>query len=152
MDLVEDMLSLKYAPHERRRSTRAALGFGLPAQVEGLGPVWLIGLSLGGTALDSARRLHAGERYSLLLEYAGVRAHLEIEVYQTVLRELYYSTQGSSKLQFRARARFRDPSVEALNLVYRILKEYWDPWDPLAEQEDPTEGEEELLRSVVNGC
>ena len=113
---------------DRRRSHRIPLGSGLSVEVGDVGTSRLMVLSLGGATLEMRRKPRIQGKHSLQLEYEGVSVQLVIEIYTAMVKELFYSDGVESKVSYRSRGRFCDPSVEALNLLYRIMKEHWcDP-------------------------
>ncbi len=126
-------LVLAEAPRcwDRRRSHRVELVPGLPVPVAELGMGRMVLVSLGGTTIEGTHRPSLGHRYPVHLAYGGHEAELTVAFYETVIRELFYGADGRSRILYRSRGRFVDPTVAALNLVYRILREHWQPGDGL---------------------
>lgn len=115
---------------ERRRSDRVMLnGGGLNVRIKGLGPARFLDLSLGGATLETTSRLTKDISHQVRIHYGGAHEEVTVRVYHSSLHELFYSTEGGSCLRCRAKAVFAEPSVAALNLLYRIMKEHWvEPW------------------------
>jgi hypothetical protein len=63
----------------------------------------------------------------LEITYQGERVAVNMQTYQSFLHELFYSDTEDSRLRYRCRAIFFDPSIEALNLLYRIMADHWSP-------------------------
>ena len=112
---------------DRRSSLRVTLGPGLPVELNDLGPARLKELGLGGAILQTKRKLRSEDRYLLQLDYQGSRASFQIEVYQSSLHELFYDDNLNSHVSFRSRVVCCDPSIDSLNLLYRIMRDYWAP-------------------------
>jgi hypothetical protein len=119
-----------------RRSLRVDIAPGLPVRLSGEVEARLVEVSLGGCVLETERRIPPGEKSSVALEYEGQSADLEVETYQSFLHELFYSDSGRSYLRYRSRTFYIDASIDALNIIYRIMA---DNYSPLAEslQFDP---------------
>lgn len=114
-------------PVERRRSPRVSPG--LPVRLALAGSSWLTNVSLGGATLESERKPARFD--TLRIEYENARAELEVQVYRSVVHELYYTSSGRSRVRYRSRVIFRDASIEALNTLYRIIHDHWSPLDSL---------------------
>ena len=114
---------------DRRRSFRVVFDKSLQVLLDRVGACHLKEISLGGGVLQTDRRLRCGNRYRLRLEYQGLHEILDIQANQSSLYELYYDHNQHSRLSFRSRIVYRDPSIDALNLVYRILRDHWSPLD-----------------------
>lgn len=114
---------------ERRSSLRVELGEGLPVQLVGVGPCRLKDVSLGGGMLHVGQKLRSEDRYLLHLDYQGSQMSLPVRVYQNDLYELFYDPSADSHVSFRARVVCCcDASIEGLNMLYRIMRDYWSPW------------------------
>lgn len=118
---------------DRRRSDRLAVS--LPVRLEGLDGgnalegaelVNIVELSLGGATLETASRpsLFVARRLSLV--YGDLACELTIVPYHSWLHQLYYAPSRSSRVLYRVRVTFQEPSVPALNLIYRILLAHWN--------------------------
>jgi hypothetical protein len=115
-----------HLPVERRRSLRVSPDGGLPVRLATGGSSWLTNVSLGGATLVSERKL---DRFDTLrIEYGSGRADVRVQVYRSVVNELYYAN-GQSRVRYRSRVIFRDASIEALNTLYRIIYDNWSPLD-----------------------
>jgi hypothetical protein len=110
-----------------RRSLRVEISPGLPVRLSGEGGTRLVEVGLGGCVLETERRLLLGERYGVELEYKGQSSELQVETYQSFLHELFYSDSGSSYLRYRSRAVYLDASIDALNIIYRIMADNYSP-------------------------
>lgn len=119
---------------ERRRSDRLTVS--VPVRLEGLDNVSalegaelvnMVELSLGGATLETASRppLFVSRRMSL--RFGELACELTILPYHCWLHQLFYAPSGSSRVLYRVRVTFQDPSVTALNLIYRILLAHWQP-------------------------
>ena len=117
---------------DRRRSDRLAVA--VPVRLEGENGNGLEGaelvniadLSLGGATLETATRPPLFVPRRLSLGFGEVAAELTILPYQCWLHQLFYAPSRSSRVLYRVRVRFQDPSVPALNLIYRILLAHWN--------------------------
>lgn len=123
MDEVRDEVPKRSRP-EYRRSVRVNLQ-GFPVELVGGGRATVVNLGLGGARIVSNRRLEVGERDWLILEYDKQWAAAEIEVQQSSVSELYYDASGESRIRYASRVTFCNPSIDALNTLYRILDECW---------------------------
>jgi hypothetical protein len=110
---------------ERRRSDRVEPGRALSSDLHRVGPCRVISIGLGGVTLDSPSRIEPGVSHRLLMKYGGLRAEIDIVTHRTKVEELFYAGNGHSWIRYRSHAVFREPSVEALNLVYRIIGDHW---------------------------
>lgn len=110
---------------ERRRSDRVHPGRRLRSELERLGPSRIICLSLGGATLEGSARLEPGIPDRLTVTYGEKTAAIEVVTYQTSVKELFYAANGLSWICYRSHAVFQEPSIEALNLVYRIIADHW---------------------------
>jgi len=118
---------------ERRRSYRIPLGPHVSIHVEDLEPASISVLSLGGVTIETARKPSLGACYTLQIDYGRSSARLEIRVDRSSLQELYYSDSGHSRVRYLVGARFLNPDIPALNVLYRIMKDHWIP-DAIAEE------------------
>ena len=118
---------------DRRRSDRLAVA--VPVRLEGVENgnglegaelVNMADLSLGGATLETASRPQLFVPRRLSLGFGEVAAELTILPYQCWLHQLFYAPSGSSRVLYRVRVTFQDPSVPALNLIYRILLAHWN--------------------------
>lgn len=118
---------------DRRRSDRLAVS--LPVRLEGLDGVNameggelvnIVELGLGGATLETASRpsLFVPRRLSLL--FGELACDVTIVPYHCWLHQLIYDPSRSSRVWYRVRVTFPDPSVPALNLIYRILLAHWN--------------------------
>jgi hypothetical protein len=114
---------------DRRRSPRVCPDTVLPVRIARAGRAWLVNVGLGGAALETEHRLEVGSRDKLLIEYRDSRAELEFEVRRSAIHELVYLADGRSHLRYRVRIAFRGSTVEALNLLYAIMKDFWTAAD-----------------------
>jgi len=122
---------------DRRSSLRVTLGPGLPVELSELGPARLRELGLGGAILQTKRKLRSEDRYLLQLDYQGSPASFHIEVYQSSLYELFYDDDSLiSHVSYRSRVLCCDPSIDSLNLLYRIMRDYWSPDDEVGSTGD----------------
>jgi len=127
---VDDPLPIAIAKStspDRRRSFRVTLGVGLRVLLDGFGPYRLTEISLGGGVLETDRKLRGGDRYRLHLDYQGSHEVLNVHAQQSSLYELFYDNTRHSRLSFRSRIVYRNPSIETLNLLYRITRDHWSP-------------------------
>lgn len=110
---------------ERRRSDRVEPGQALATELGRVGPSRIVSLSLGGATVDSPARIEPGVPHRLLLEYRDLRVEVDIVTYRTKVQELFYAANGRSWICYRSHAVFQEPSVAALNLVYRVIADHW---------------------------
>jgi hypothetical protein len=117
---------------DRRRSDR--LEVSLPVRLEALGSVNalegaalvnIVELSLGGATLETASRPSLFVPRRLSLSFGGLACDLTIVPYHSWLHQLFYAPSESSRVLYRVRVTFQDPSVPALNLIYRVLLAHW---------------------------
>ena len=115
------------APAERRRTDRVSLTPGIPTIVSGLGlfSTSIIELSLGGATLFSTRRPELHEPRTMLLTFEGRTVETTVAPYANLLTELYYAPDGGSHVRYRIRVVFVEPSIDVLNLLYRIVAANW---------------------------
>ncbi len=118
---------------DRRRSYRLAVA--VPVHLEGVENAngldgaelaTVSDLSLGGATLETASRAPLLVPRRLSLGFGEVAAELTILPYQCWLHQLFYAPSRSSRVLYRVRVTFQDPSVPALNLIYRILLAHWN--------------------------
>jgi hypothetical protein len=109
---------------DRRLSPRVTLDKPLPCFIAGLGPASIRTLSLKGATIVSGVRPRVDMTHRMRLVYTNACVDVDAFIYRTVVDELFYSAEGS-RLRFLSSARFDDPSVATLNLVYRILGDHW---------------------------
>ncbi len=118
---------------DRRRSDRLAMS--VPARLEGTENVSelegaelvnIVDLSLGGATLETASRLSLFVSRRLSLGFGEAAAEVMILPYHCWLHQLFYAPRRSSKVLYRVRVTFQDPSVPALNLIYRMLLAHWN--------------------------
>lgn len=112
---------------DRRRSLRVQLGEGLRAILVGVGPVACIDVSLGGARIEVSVRLYRDDVYRLALRYQGATCEMDVRVRQSKVKELYYDSGGVSHVRYLTRLRFTDPSIDALNFLYRVMGDHWYP-------------------------
>jgi len=117
-------------PAERRRSPRVNPQGGLPVRLSAAGSSWLTNVSLGGAILESERKPDPFD--TLRIDYENARAELSVQVYRSVVQELYYTPRGRSRVRYRSGVIFRDASIDALNTLYRIIHDNWSPLDEVA--------------------
>jgi hypothetical protein len=125
---IVSAVSTEWMGPDRRRSLRVPLGEGLPVRIAGIGPCRLRDVSLGGGMLEVGRKLRREERYVLHVDYQGAQASLPVRAYQSDLYELFYDTGVDSRVSFHTRVVCCDASIEDLNMLYRIMRDYWSPW------------------------
>lgn len=117
---------------DRRRSDRLAvsvpvrLGGVTGKGLEGAELVNMVELSLGGATLETAARPRLFVPRRLSLGFGEMASELTILPYQCWLHQLFYAPSRSSRVLYRVRVTFQDPSVPALNLIYRILLAHWN--------------------------
>lgn len=109
---------------ERRLTPRVTLASPLPCHLEGLGTATIRAMSLKGATLSSSFR-PAQPSVRVRLVYGDVCIDTDALVYQTLVDELFYSTELGSRVRFLSSVTFDNPSVAALNLLYRILGDHW---------------------------
>jgi len=119
---------------DRRRSDRIAVAVpvrlrrveNVKSGLEGEELANMVELSLGGATLETASRppLYVPRRLSL--GFGETAAELTIQSYHCWLHQLFYAPSRSSRVLYRVRVTFQDPSVPALNLIYRILLAHWN--------------------------
>jgi hypothetical protein len=78
--------------------------------------------------LEVGRKLRSDGRYVLHVDYRGAQASLPVRAYRTDLHELFYDTGVYSRVSFHTRIVCCEASVEDLNVLYRIMRDYWTPW------------------------
>lgn len=117
---------------DRRRLARVTVAIPLRLEdlrksrgLEGAELVNLVELSLGDATLEFALKPRLQVARRLILVYGGVEAELTIVPYRCWLHQLFYNPSRRSRVLYRARGRFVDPSVPALNLIHRILRDHW---------------------------
>jgi hypothetical protein len=110
-----------------RRSLRVEISPDIPVRLSGEGGARLVEVGLGGCVLETERKLMLGERYGVELEYKGQSTELQVETYQSFLHELFYSDSGRSYMRYRSRAVYIDASIDALNVIYRIMADNYSP-------------------------
>jgi hypothetical protein len=108
---------------ERRRSDRFIVD--IPTRLDGAELVSLVELSLGGATLEMSIRPTLLVPHRLTLGHEGAVAELTVVPYRSWIYELFYHPKRGSQVRYRTRVTFQEPSVAALNLVYRILFERW---------------------------
>jgi hypothetical protein len=118
---------------DRRRSDRLAVAVPVRLQgvenvngLEGAELVNMVELSLGGATLETASRPSLFVPRRLSLGFGEIATELTILPYHCWLHQLFYDPSGSSRVLYRVRVTFQDPSVPALNLIYRILLAHWN--------------------------
>jgi len=119
---------------DRRRSDRLAVAVpvrlrrveNVKSGLEGEELANMVELSLGGATLETASRppLYVPRRLSL--GFGETAAEPTIQSYHCWLHQLFYAPSRSSRVLYRVRVTFQDPSVPALNLIYRILLAHWN--------------------------
>jgi hypothetical protein len=126
--LEQELVSMEKSYQvDRRRSHRVTIHGGIPATLEGVGQCRLVEVSLGGCILQTSRRLQAGMWHQMEIAYANASTDLSVQTYHSYLYELYYSDSGESRIHYRSRSVFFNPSISALNMLYRILADNWPP-------------------------
>jgi hypothetical protein len=118
---------------DRRRSDRLAVAVPVHLQtvesvngLEGAELVNIVELSLGGATLETASRPPLFVPLRLSLGFGEIATELTILPYHCWLHQLFYAPSRSSTVLYRVRVTFQDPSVPALNLIYRILLAHWN--------------------------
>jgi hypothetical protein len=117
---------------DRRRSDRLAVS--IPVRLEDVeslngiegAELVMVELSLGGATLETASRPPLFVPRRLSLGFGEIGAELTILPYHCWLHQLFYAPSRSSRVLYRVRVTFQDPSVPALNLIYRILLAHWN--------------------------
>jgi hypothetical protein len=129
LEVLEQELVSMEKPYQvdRRRSHRVAIDGGIPAKLEGLGRCRLVEVSLGGCILQTSRRLQAGMWHQMEVSYENALTELNVQTYHSYLYELYYADSGESRIHYHSRSVFCNPSISALNMLYRILADNWPP-------------------------
>jgi hypothetical protein len=112
-DRIEVDVTVRLAPDE------GAIG------LEGTELVRLVELSLGGATLETASRPRLLAPRRMELGFETTRAGLTVRPYRLWLHQLFYAPQENSRVRYRVRVTFPDPSIDALNLIYRILLAHW---------------------------
>lgn len=108
---------------DRRRSDRFVVD--IPTQLDGAELVNLVELSLGGATLETSVRPALSVPHRLTLGHEGTVAEITVVPYRSWIYELFYHPRRGSQVRYRTRVTFHEPSVAALNLIYRILFERW---------------------------
>lgn len=108
---------------ERRRSDRFIVD--IPTRLDGSELVNLVELSLGGATLETPSRPSLLVPHRLTLGHDGAVAEIIVVPYRSWIYELFYHPRRGSQVRYRTRVTFQEPSVSALNLIYRILFERW---------------------------
>lgn len=116
---------VKHVGPDRRQSFRVELSPGLTVHLQGHDYAELVQVSLGGCVLETKRKLQTNQWSTLEIPYENRLAVLNLQAYQSFLHELFYSHSGDSRIRYRSRAVFFDPTIETLNLLYRILMDFW---------------------------